>query len=246
MVTLTLDVGNTRIKAALFEQGHLLREAKWPVLSLDDLWQWLHPHVPQACLMASSGKLHDTLADGLRARLRFYHLTTQLPLPIAIHYDTPHTLGADRIAGSVGAYYCAGRQSVLKVDCGTCVTYDLVTAGGVFEGGAIAPGLHMRTRAMHAHTARLPEVSVPDVAHLVGKSTTTALQSGTLNGWQLEILGFVNRFRQDYNIQTVVVTGGDAHLFPAVAVSVIKQPVLVHLGMQHILQHLIDINHPTT
>jgi type III pantothenate kinase len=104
----------------------------------------------------------------------------------------------------------------LVIDCGTCVKYELLTADGHYRGGNIAPGLHMRTEAMHHFTARLPVVerALPDVP--VGNSTQTALQNGAFRGALLEMAGFVRLFADDVAQQhgggpvQVVLTGGDA------------------------------------
>src|SRR5690606_15055978 len=97
-----------------------------------------------AWLVCSVGKFERPLD----AAQPFFVLTAQTALPIALNYHTPHTLGMDRIAAAVGAWHRFPDQNVLVIDAGSCVTYDLVTAAGFFEGGVISPGLRMRFRAM--------------------------------------------------------------------------------------------------
>lgn len=82
------------------------------------------------------------------------------PVPISKQYDTPHTLGTDRVAAAVGATVLFPGQNCLVIDMGSCITADLVDAELTFRGGLIAPGLHMRLRAMHTFTERLPLVDI--------------------------------------------------------------------------------------
>ena len=108
---------------------------------------------------------------------------SQTPVPIGKAYDTPNTLGADRVAASVGAMTLFPSQTCLVLDLGTCLTADLINKEHVFQGGLISPGLSMRFRAMHEQTARLPLVNPPaDWPALTAKNTQAAMQRGVMNG----------------------------------------------------------------
>jgi type III pantothenate kinase len=134
-------------------------------------------------------------------------LTPQLSLPISIGYKTPHTLGVDRIAAVCGAYEMFPEQNCLVIDAGTCITYELLEAGGKYRGGAISPGISMRFEAMHKFTRRLPLIGARDndKTQLIGDSTETCMQSGVLNGTTEEIKGMISQYQQIYpDLKTIL------------------------------------------
>jgi type III pantothenate kinase len=181
------------------------------------------------------------------------HLTQILPLrpgftPVPLHnaYATPQTLGADRLAGAVGAGYLRPGQPTLVLDAGTALKFDLVTEN-TFHGGSIAPGLRMRLRALHAFTGRLPLLELPEpeaVVQLIGDSTASSLLSGVLNGAAAEVNGLVADYRRRYPGLGLVLTGGDAaHLRPWLAADlgfIFVVPELVLIGLDRILRHNVD------
>ncbi|MEM9997854.1 MAG: type III pantothenate kinase [Bacteroidota bacterium] len=140
-------------------------------------------------------------------------------LPIALAYETPHTLGADRIAAAAAAHVlhgCAASDTprpVVVIDAGTAVTLEVVDAGGTYLGGAILPGLRLQRTALARGTAQLP--AVPPVAppSAIGRSTTTALQSGIVLGLLGAIDGLLDRIARELaTAPFVVATGGSAPL----------------------------------
>ncbi len=84
------------------------------------------------------------------------------PLPLVNRYRTPDTLGYDRIAAAVGAYTIFPGKTVLVIDAGTAITYDIVTAGGEYLGGNISPGLEIRFKSLNKYTNRLPLLERPE------------------------------------------------------------------------------------
>ena len=100
------------------------------------------------------------------------------PVPVSIGYNTPLTLGTDRLAAVVGANDCSPGKDILVIDIGTCVTYDLISSSAEYLGGNISPGPTMRLKALHEYTSRLPLVERRGEAPLVGYSTETAIRSG--------------------------------------------------------------------
>ena len=134
-------------------------------------------------------------------------LNSKSNLPIEVNYDTPGTLGMDRLAGSVGSWQLFPQSDLLIIDGGSCITYDLVTKEGVFEGGMISPGLDMRFRAMHEFTNGLPLAKSGD-AVFPGKSTEQCLQIGAEQGLKMEIEGFLQSFNKKLPNLQIVTTGG--------------------------------------
>ncbi len=169
-------------------------------------------------------------------------LDHRTPLPLANAYQTPHTLGTDRMAAAVGAWSEAPGHNILIIDAGTCVTYDIVSAAGIYEGGNIAPGLRMRLQAMHEFTQRLPLVDIPLRLPWLGRNTTEALQAGGVGGMLLEMGGMITRYRRRLENLKVFLTGGDANFFGNhLKRRIFVSPELVLKGLNQIL--LYNLRH---
>lgn len=213
MKTFVLDFGNTSLKYGLFEDNHLIEADQISMLSVEELILLCEKMNPTACVLASSGISLELYFQGLTARWETFEISNQTPVPIEINYKTPNTLGVDRLAAAVAAAHRFPHGSVLVVDCGTCLTYELVQKK-VYQGGAISPGLQMRLEAMNHFTARLPRIEVgPSESFWPGQSTHESLWTGALKGWQLEIKGFIDLQRHQSAELNVILTGGDAHYF---------------------------------
>ncbi|SDC71087.1 type III pantothenate kinase [Algoriphagus faecimaris] len=238
MKNLIIDIGNTRIKTAVFESGTLLEE-------------WAYEQLADAELLWASLEFDQVLISSvrysekeLRQRLAFdfLFLNHQTRIPIANAYATPQSLGLDRIAAAIGAWELSGQREVLAIDLGSCVTYELVDDNQTYRGGAISPGLRMRARAMHEFTANLPLVKVDEAPqNFTGDSTQTCMKSGIWYGIQLEILGQIQYYQKKYPEIKVFVCGGDAQSFDSLAKDhIFVVPNLVLYGLNCILNHNVE------
>lgn len=236
---LTIDQGNTAAKAALWRDGELVDR-----LTLLDLGarqiNGLFAGTPiDTAIYCSVRRRPATVLKALERRVsRVMELTVDTPLPLAVDYSTPSTLGVDRLAAAVGAYSlpgCRGRD-LLVVDMGTAITYDHVSAGAVYRGGNIAPGIRMRLKALHHYTARLPLVEAADGdVPLWGFSTQTALRAGAVRGVVAEIEYYRHMLPPDHS---VVLTGGCAPLvarYLGPRTPALVEPDLVALGLNRII-----------
>ncbi|MGI4873731.1 MAG: type III pantothenate kinase [Janthinobacterium lividum] len=247
--TLALDLGNTALKYGVFTPAGLLASG---VLSepaqLGQLWQQQQPRhailssvvgeeVAQPWLAQLAGKLPQVLPF----RPGF------TPVPLANAYATPRTLGADRLAGAVGAASLRPGRATLVLDVGTALKLDFIGADGTYYGGSIGPGLRMRLRALHEFTGRLPLLELPEVAdevQLIGTDTASSLRSGVANGVVAEVLGLVASYQQHYPGLGLLLTGGDApwllpRLTPTIK-SIFAVPELVLLGLDKILRYNVE------
>ena len=237
-LNLTIDQGNTAAKMALWEGETLVGLAIEQTLTPGAVESFLAPYPPVAeamyCSVASRG---EEIVAALGNRIpRVTRLTARTPLPIAIDYRTPATLGTDRSAAAVGGWTLFPGSPLLVVDAGTAVTYDAVSADGRFLGGNIAPGMRMRLEALHRFTARLPHVEVPrDLAYdtFLGYDTPSAMILGAVYG----IVGAISYYRAHLPASTkVVMTGGwAAELSKLVDFDVTVDPELVSKGLNRIL-----------
>ena len=121
------------------------------------------------------------------------------------------------------------------------MTCDLLTAEGVFLGGNISPGWHMRLEAMHAFTARLPRPEADVPPSWYGHTTVEAMQAGAAFGMVWEVEGFVRQAQAMLGSVQVVVTGGDAGLFARNwKTEIFANPDLVLIGLNQILKHNVE------
>lgn len=212
-MNLVLDIGNTRTKLGLFRENLLVEQAIWHDWTLEELESYGNQTGVENIIISSVAEPDSNMLESLRRNFEAMELTHQTLLPFLNTYQTPLTLGKDRLAGVAGAMARFEDENCLVVDCGTCIKYDLITADGIYAGGNIAPGAGMRLKAMHHYTARLPEAPMKMPDDWIGISTETALQNGALKGAALEIEGFARLFGQKASPLRVVLTGGDAEFF---------------------------------
>lgn len=239
MDNLVVDIGNTSSKVGIFNLHNLVEERVFTDHS------GLHDYVSnvrvQAAIIASVSKTYDTIMPALAHIPTTITLTHQLPLPVTNLYATPETLGVDRLAGVCGAMQMFVGQPCLVIDCGTCVTYDFINEKAEYLGGAISPGLHMRLRAMHEFTARLPKVGIEGDVPLIGNSTQSCMQSGAFNGMLAEIEGTIERYKQHYPQLRVILCGGDTHFFENnLKGTIFAVQNLVLKGLNSILLHNVS------
>jgi len=138
-----------------------------------------------------------------------------LQLPIELGYQTPDTLGMDRLALAVGAWAQYGQshegrpRPVIAIDAGTALTYEVITAKGVYAGGVIAPGPRLMAWALHHGTAQLPDIPLTPPPSLIGQDTISAIQSGVIHGFLDGVRGMLERLQAALDTAPViVVTGG--------------------------------------
>jgi type III pantothenate kinase len=235
---LIVDVGNTQVKMALFDAGRPVDVVRSPHLDLPQVITFLAGRRPARIGLASVGVDITGWVDRLSSVAPVTRIDQRSPLPIASAYNTPLTLGIDRAANAVAAHRRFPGRPVLAIDAGSCITYDLVDAAGVFQGGAISPGIHMRARAMHAYSARLPLVELAGPAPLVATSTEDALRAGVLHGTLGEMRAMIEGCAYVAPDMAVVLTGGDG-LWAARALKcgIFAVPFLTLEGLHAILLH---------
>jgi len=241
-MNLVIDWGNTSIKAAWFTGGKLAAVHRG--LSLDELTHHYRQHPAGAVLVSSTSRPGQELRTqlGLEPDVYFLALDGMTPVPIEKQYDTPHTLGTDRVAAAVGAATLFPGEPCLVVDMGTCITYDYVHYAGelaIFAGGMISPGFHMRFRAMHAFTERLPLVEPTETdPPLLARNTRQAMEAGVVNGLLGELDGIIDAHRRRSPAVRVVLCGGDAPFFESrLKPPIFAAPDVVLIGLNRILEY---------
>lgn len=235
---LAIDIGNSRSKFGFFE-GQTLLEQK--VLNNEDLEknnEFILASNVDAIIISSVNRKAENALRLDRLKTPVVHLNHELPLPFQMEYETPETLGKDRIAAVAGAMSLIPKGDLLVIDAGSCITYDFLTANHRYLGGAISPGLQMRLKAMHEFTDALPliqwkESSMPQV---VGKTTIASMLIGAVHGVIGEMNGFISSYKTQYSALKVVLSGGDANFFEKeLKNGIFADPNLVLKGLNEIL-----------
>lgn len=239
-MNLCIDVGNTRVKLAVFDaNGYLVDCQVVPDLTIKVLSELLPKYSFKQAILSSVRSDHQTARTWLLEHLeQLIWLDQALPLPVQNDYKTPQTLGKDRIAAVVGATVLFPQENVLVVDAGTCITYDFITKNAVYKGGSILPGIDMRFQGMAHFTAKLPLVSSTELDSFIGNTTETAMQTGVLFGVLHELRGFRNLYCQEFGDIKVIVTGGNASYFESqLKNEIFAHPNLVLIGLNKILDY---------
>lgn len=214
-MNLIIDVGNTRVKIAIFDESQLIikKVIKHDELQIPLLEQLGVDYNLKRCIFTDSGIIDKVVIDYLIEHFWAIHCDATTPIPLENRYATPTTLGKDRLAGAVAANYLFPKENCLFIDCGTCTTYNFVDAKNTFWGGSISPGIEMRLKAMQYFTAKLPLVARGNTLDLIGNDTTTALQTGAQIGAIGEMNGFIEAYIQRFGEIRTLLTGGDAAYF---------------------------------
>ena len=238
-MNLILDIGNTFMKAALYDGRQCLERQKWDRGDFAALRGFALGHRPAACAFATVGtgveEVREALAGIVESPLEVTGLT---PTPLSIGYETPAKLGADRLAAAVGAAALKPDCELIVIDAGSCITIDRVTADGHYLGGNISPGPKMRFRALNTFTSALPMVERKGLSPRLGTTTETAIRSGVINGIRLEIEGYIKEFRSKYPHLLVYLTGGiHIDLHNSEKMCIFADEYLVPKGLNGILQY---------
>lgn len=239
-MNLVIDIGNSRIKLALFNESDLMFNVPLDELKPEHIQVLLDEHDGLNNAIVSSVRDYP---DELRAFFKssfknFIELDAGTPVPIINKYETPETLGKDRLAAAVGATEIFPGRNVLVIDAGTAITYEIVTAGNEYLGGNISPGLETRFKALHQFTGKLPLVKASDDFQLLGTSTESAIRAGVQLGLLFEVERYIEYFNNIYQNLEVIITGGDAKFFD----KKLKNSIFVHfnltlIGLNRILEH---------
>ena len=159
-MNLVIDIGNTRSKYAFFQEDRLIGVNYRLDSILEDIRVWKEKGEKVWIFLTGSGHIDSEMQLAIKEQADYWlEASPDLEVPLKIGYATPETLGFDRIAICVGAKSYYPGASLLVIDSGTCITYNYVSAEGVFLGGNISPGFEMRFNGLHRFTARLPLVT---------------------------------------------------------------------------------------
>jgi type III pantothenate kinase len=224
---LALDAGNSHVTIGAFDDERLLHHWRlrtiheqtadeWGVL-LRNLFSFAGLELSQidgiiiASVVPPLNESLATMAHRYFGRRPIF-VTYETDTGVAIRYDNPAEIGADRIVNSVAAWH-RFRGACIVVDLGTAITFDTVSANAEYLGGIICPGIAISISALFSRTARLPLIDFREPSALIGKNTVTAMQSGLYYGFIDLIDGLIDRLKRELGPDAHVIgTGGQAHM----------------------------------
>lgn len=238
-MNLAIDAGNTFIKAGFFEAGKLVEKIILkPTDKLDFLQADYHPH--HIIFSSVSKSASELFGSAFKNMLLLDYKT---PVPVTNLYESPETLGMDRLAEVIGAKVIFPGDACLVIAAGTAITYDFIDENDNYQGGSISPGIAMRFKALHTFTQKLPLIEKQDEFELIGKNTGDAIRSGVLNGVLAEAEAMIFNYKTMNTSLKVIICGGNAPFFE----SKIKQPIfavpdLALIGLNRILDYNVSGN----
>ncbi len=243
---LTIDIGNSAVKGGFFRDGDLIHAFRLDRAAATSWSAALHPHLRDVSVLriglasvvpSLTGPVEEALyrETGLRA----LRVAPSLHLPLTLAYQTPDTLGMDRLAAAVAAWTRHGKadRPVVALDAGTAVTYDVVDRHGVYRGGPIGAGPGLLRSALSRDTAQLPDVPFALPEEPIGRSTREALQSGLMYGFLDGVAGMLTRIARRLDAPPLVVATGGWASFLGENLKGIDhiEPHLVLFGIYHLM-----------
>lgn len=240
-MNLAIDVGNSRIKTGIFRKNNLSVSSSFD--SEKELKAYIYDRKPHYIIVSSVKKDLDILTDQFPANIPVFKVDHQLPLPFNLQYDSPDTLGPDRIGLVAGAKEMYPDQNLLIIDAGTCITYDFLDKRGDYHGGSITAGLNMRLKALHTFTDNLPLLALREQKDWLGKNTESAILSGLIVGVSGEIKEMMRLYQEKFVNLKIILTGGDRHFLEAkLSNEIIIAEYLLLKGLNAILNYNIQKN----
>jgi type III pantothenate kinase len=246
---LCLDIGNSQIHGGVFDGGWRLqfRKTTHPLGSSDEFGVFFAAVLRENGLdpravhrVAICSVVPQALHPVRSACVKYFKcdpfvLQAGVKTGLKVKYRNPHEVGADRIAGAIGAALLRPASNVIVADCGTATTLDVVTAAGDYLGGAILPGVGISVDTLAGRTAKLPSVEIARPTTALGRSTIESIQSGVYFGHAGAIRRLVDELRREvFGAASVVVigTGGFARLLESERLFDEVVPELVLLGLK--------------
>lgn len=239
-MNLCIDQGNSRTKVALMtDEGKIINHFIYKQFSSSEVERLFDLYAITDSIISSVVNIEAAVVNTLARRSQHFVLFDHnTPVPIVNRYDTPQTLGQDRLAAAVGAKSLCPDENLLIIDVGSAITYDFVSAEGEYLGGNIAPGLKMRFTMLQRMTKKLPlvEVDENELIPLFGKNTRDGIAAGVIRGVSYEVKGYIRTLKEKTPHFKTYLTGGNApYILNNVRTDMHHEKHLVLIGLNTIL-----------
>lgn len=225
---LTLDIGNTNIKTAVFDGDAMVKYWRLKTdnsATSDEIggsltWLFQHNGLPTSCI---DGIIMSSVVPSVNFTIEhmcrdYFGMDPMIVVPgvktgINIKYENSRDLGGDRIANAVASHCLYGGPCIF-IDFGTATTFGVITERAEFIGGAICPGLKLSTEALVMGAAKLPRVEIKKPETVIGRNTVANMQSGIFYGYVGQVNHIVAKMKEELALPQVrvVATGGLSRL----------------------------------
>ncbi|MCL5289986.1 MAG: type III pantothenate kinase [Firmicutes bacterium] len=245
---LVFDVGNTNIVLGVFRGDELV--ANWRLstnryrtadeygIILKELFATSDLKIDSIKAMVISSVVPPLMLTLEQMCQKYFILSPLVVGPgiktgLAIKYENPREVGADRIVNAVAGFSQYGGPLII-VDFGTATTFCAISARGEYLGGAISPGIGISTEALFARAAKLPRVEIVKPQSVIGKNTVNSMQSGIFFGFVGQVDGIARRMKKELGENTkVIATGGLADLIALESATIeLVDPFLTLRGLK--------------
>ena len=199
--------------ALMTDEGKMMNHFIYKSFSSADVERLFDLYDISDSIISSVVNIEAAIVNTLHRRSQHFVLFDHMtPVPIVNRYDTPQTLGQDRLAAAVGAKSICPDENLLIIDAGSAITYDFVSDKGEYLGGNIAPGLKMRLTMLQRMTKKLPLVDAEEneLIPLFGTNTRDAIVAGVVRGVAYEVKGYMRTLKEKTPHFKTFVTGGHA------------------------------------
>ncbi len=238
-MNLCIDQGNSRTKLAIFaDDGKMVNNYIYKRFDSGEIERICSLYPVTNSIISSVVNIDPAVVNTLhRLSRQFILFDHNTPVPLVNKYDTPQTLGQDRLAAAVGANALAPDTNLLIIDAGSAITYDFVNADNQYVGGNIAPGIKMRFTVLKNQTKKLPlvEIGEKQIIPLFGTNTNDAILSGVVRGIRYEIEGYIRTLQKRVGHFDTYLTGGNA---PYLLTTLRANTILTHITLE---KHLVLI-----
>jgi type III pantothenate kinase len=240
-MNLVVDIGNTSTKIAFYKGNAIIKKERLKSPDTGTVGRFIGKTPVRRAIVSSVNHDPSALTNFLRDKGATVHLIScKSRFPFTIAYETPETMGVDRLAAAAGAFLHHPGEDLLVIDAGSALTLDVVT-GGSFLGGSISPGLSMRFRALHEFTGRLPLIDADRNFTFPGKTTKDAITGGVVMGLVFEINEYIRTFEKRHVKLVTVITGGDSEIITSFTDrKMFLHPDLVTDGLNFLLDYNVQ------
>lgn len=234
-MNLVLEIGNTTTKFAIFEKENLIELVLFENEKID-LIKIKSMNFDKA-IIAGSGKIDLKILDEINATEKII-FDKSFITNIKINYQTPNTLGQDRLINANYAATLFPNKNNLIIDVGTCITFTFINTKHELIGGSISPGLKLRAKSLNDYTENLPLISPnqDSTSKLIGQNTTESIESGVILGTILEIERRIEQYLAEYPDLSIIMTGGDTLFFEnKIKYRIFANPSFTLQGLNYLL-----------
>jgi len=218
---LAIDIGNTTVKFGVFDRENLIGKFVIPTVrnqTAADIDSLVNSNLPQkvSAVIISSvvPELKNSIEKFIEKRFEIipFFVEYDFDFGLKIKYNSPETLGIDRIVAAFAAAQKYGKPCIV-CDFGTATTIDAVNSGGEYLGGVIVAGMNLLADALSQKTSKLPKIEIKKAKKVIGGSTIEAIQSGIYFGYIGLTDGIIKRMISELGEKPrIIATGGFAQI----------------------------------